>query len=447
MARISIAHHLAVVFLRARWDRDSGLQDSELQDSVLQTAQRYFRQPQPWLKPLVDRVMEQFPEFPPLDRLVRFIAMDVDFRLAVKTHNIKSLSLPTRRTLGRKVKVVHSWELPTIENGRQLAEWLDISQGELFWLANLVTRRPPGSSRSDHYVYTWIRKRSGGLRLVESPKVRLKEVQRRILNDLIGEIPTHHAAHGFCRGRSVVSFVEPHVGSPFCLKMDLKDFFPSIRFGRVVGLFRAAGYGAEVSRLLAALCTNAVDPGLLDGADAGSIQEKKSVSRLYGYRHLPQGAPTSPCLANLTAFSMDARLIGLARSANVTYTRYADDLLFSGGREWARSVRRFETTVGAIVMEEGYDVQFRKTRMMPSSQRQTATGVVINQRTNISRVEFDRLKAILFNCCRFGPGSQNRDGDPNFRLHLQGRIEWVRQLNESRAGKLQRLFERIDWTG
>ena len=157
---------------------------------------------------------------------------------------------------------------------------------------------------------------------------------------------------------------------------------------------------------------------------------------------MPQGAPTSPALANLAAHRLDARLAGLARAAEASYTRYADDLVFSGGESFARSIARFPVHAAAIALEEGFAVQHRKTRVMRQGVRQRAAGVVINQKTNITRDDYDQLKAILYNCVRHGPSEQNRGGVADFRAHLAGRVAYVARLNPQRGEKLSRLFAR-----
>jgi hypothetical protein len=161
--------------------------------------------------------------------------------------------------------------------------------------------------------------------------------------------------------------------------------------------------------------------------------------------HLPQGAPTSPALANLSAFRLDCRLNRLAESCAASYTRYADDLLFSGGEELARQSGRFQTQVGAILLEEGFRPNHRKTRMLRQGQRQQAAGLVLNEKPNIERRELDRLKAILTNCARQGPASQNHGKHADFRAHLQGKLAWVAFIHPGKGEKLHPIFERIDW--
>jgi hypothetical protein len=135
----------------------------------------------------------------------------------------------------------------------------------------------------------------------------------------------------------------------------------------------------------------------------------------------------------------------LAREFGGDYTRYADDLLFSGDQDLARSARRFCTFVCAIALEEGFRVNMRKQRIMGANARQCATGLVLNEKPNIPRRDFKVLKAILHNCVQHGPQSQNRGGVQNYRTHLAGRIGYVESIHPARGALLRTLFERIRW--
>lgn len=161
--------------------------------------------------------------------------------------------------------------------------------------------------------------------------------------------------------------------------------------------------------------------------------------------HLAQGSPTSPALANLTAFALDRRLTGLARRLDVTYTRYADDLVFSGGRHLLRKSRPVIDLVTRIAVDEGFRVNELKTRVMTSSQRQTVTGLVVNERRNIPRPDYDRLRAVLRDAAVNGPHQANRDDHPDFRSHLDGKVEWAATDNPARRAKLEELASMIDW--
>src|SRR5262249_38739262 len=124
-------------------------------------------------------------------------------------------------------------------------------------------------------------------------------------------------------------------------------------------------------------------------------------------------------------YRVDCRLAGLAKSVEADYTRYADDLAFSGDVTFERHIERFSTHVAAVLMEEGFKVHHRKTRIMRQGVRQHLTGLVANQHMNVMRTDFDRLKATLTNCLRHGPDSQNRNAHPHFRSHLEGRVVFV----------------------
>jgi retron-type reverse transcriptase len=289
-------------------------------------------------------------------------------------------------------------------------------------------------------------KRSGRIRLIEAPKPRLKKLQRQILALILARIPPHPAAHGFLKGRSIKTFTAPHVGQRVILRMDLMDFFPSISGARIQTVFRTMGYPESVADLLGGICTNAAprDVWIKPEFDSNVIQLREAWA-LYAQPHLPQGAPTSPALANLCAYRVDCRLSGLVKSVGARYTRYADDLAFSGGDDFEQCVERFSTHVAAILHEEGFAVHHRKTRIMRQGVRQHLAGLVANQRVNVIRADFDRLKATLNNCIRLGPESQNRDAHFSFRAHLEGRVGFVEMINPAKGQRLRALFERIQW--
>jgi len=337
-------------------------------------------------------------------------------------------------------KFLSARELPIFHTPQQLADWLQIPLGRLAWLTHHGrTGRRPETVEASHYHYHWLKKRTGGRRLIEAPKSQLKSVQRRILREILDRVPPHPNAHGFVRERSVVSNAAPHVGSRFVIRLDLENFYANVRFSRVVAIFRRLGYSREAALWLSRLTTAAL-PANMPFAEG----DPESV-RPYLAPHLPQGAPTSPALANLSAFAMDIRLSGFAAAFAARYTRYADDLTFSGPESLGRALWKFLPLATKIIRSERFRVNVRKRKVVRSNQRQRVTGVIVNEKVNVSRGEFDRLKAILTNCARHGAASQNRDGRENFAAHLRGRIAHVRQLNPHRGEKLQRLYERIRW--
>jgi len=334
------------------------------------------------------------------------------------------------------VAAAAGWPIPRIESARELADWFWLDDGQLEWFADLHSLgEKTNSGKLRHYHYRILSKASGGLRLIEAPKPRLKEMQRQILDFILNVVPAHPAVHGFVKGRSIQTFAAPHVGRQVVLRMDLQNFFPSFRFARVRALFRTMGFPETVADLLGGICTTITPAEIW----------KKLEDEGYARRHLPQGSPSSPALANLGAYRMDCRLRGLAASAGADYTRYADDLAFSGNAEFERHVESFSAHAAAIVLEEGFSVQHRKTRIMRQGVRQHLAGLVTNQKLNIARRDFDELKAILTNCVRLGPESQNRARHSDFRAHLDGRICFVEKVNPEKGSRLRQIFVRIQW--
>jgi retron-type reverse transcriptase len=281
--------------------------------------------------------------------------------------------------------------------------------------------------------------------LLEIPKVAVKRAQRRILAIILDAVPVHPAAHGFCQSRSIVTNAAAHCGKPIVLRFDLTDFFPSITSARVFRIFRTIGYSNDVSRILTGLCTTSLPADVWDQRPSARPGADFLIRQRLITRHLPQGAPTSPALANLAAHRLDRRLAALAKSAGAVYTRYADDITFSGDANLARSRKRFADQVALIASEEGFTLNFRKSRILRAGTRQHVTGVVVNVHPNIPRAEFDELKAILTNCIRHGPNSQNRAGAADFRVHLLGKVAHATSINAKRGEKLKGLFSRIVW--
>src|SRR6185437_6935701 len=345
------------------------------------------------------------------------------------------------------VTSARTWDLPPILCAGALADWLQLSVGDLEWFADLkALGYQKNAARLRHYHYRVLLKHSGAIRLIESPKPRLKQLQRQILAGILEKIPPHPAAHGFLKGRSIQTFVAPHVGQRAVLRMDLRDFFPSFAAARIKAFFRTLGYSQSVAGLLGGICTNAT-PRDVWSKPAFDInpQQLREARVLYARPHLPQGAPTSPALANLCSYRIDCRLAGLAKSAGANYSRYADDLAFSGDAEFESCLERFSAHVAAILQEEGFVVNYRKTRIMRQGVRQRIVGLVANQRLNVVRNEFDRLKAILTNCVRHGIHTQNRNAHPDFRAHLEGRVSFVEMINPAKGMRLRRTFDQIRW--
>jgi hypothetical protein len=244
----------------------------------------------------------------------------------------------------------------------------------------------------------------------------------------------------------VRSAVAQHAASDVVIRADLESFFAAITAARVRGVLSRAGLAADVARTVAGVCTTVVPLAVWREVPPSTDRD---VHFRWGRRlatpHLPTGAPTSPALANLVAFSLDRRLAGLAASFGGRYTRYVDDLLFSGGSRLCNGRAAFVSALGQIVRDEGFRLVARKTVVLGASGRQQVLGAVVNDHPTLARRERDNLRAVLHNCSVQGPASQARGRD-RFREHLLGRVSAVAGLDPVLGARLHAQFAEIDWT-
>lgn len=308
--------------------------------------------------------------------------------------------------------------LPALDAAGHLAEAIGVTVSELRFLA--FSRRV---STTTHYVRFEIPKKRGGSRQISAPMPRLKQVQYWILHNILDKIDIHDAAHGFAASRSIVSNATPHVGAKVVVNADLKDFFPTIDYRRVKGVFSAFGYSEALATIFALICT---EPEIvqveLDGKRYFVAQSA---------RHLPQGAPTSPALTNIICRKLDRRLVGLAQSLKFTYTRYADDLTFSTSDVIATEtgVGRLLRGVRYITKEEGFTVHPDKTRVLRDGAQKEVTGIVVNEKLNVDRKTRRRFNALLFQIERDGIEGKQWGTSPDLLASIEGYANFVFMVN------------------
>jgi hypothetical protein len=305
---------------------------------------------------------------------------------------------PERRT--SDVARLQAQKLPVVHTAAELAAAAGVSLGELRFLA--FAREV---STTTHYRRFTIPKRTGGERVISAPRRRLKRVQRwileRVLEPLLGAPAPSDPAHGFRSGRSTVSNALPHVGAAVLVNVDLRDFFPTVTYRRVKGLFAKLGYSEEVATVLGLVST---EPDIAETQLEGVTYH---VAR--GPRRLPQGAPTSPAITNALCRRLDRRILGWADKHGFAYTRYADDLTLS--------TRRADARVGAclgflrqVAGAEGFTVHPDKVRVVRRGGRQEVTGVVVNERPSVPRVELRKFRALLHHIDKDGPAGKTWAG-------------------------------------
>jgi RNA-directed DNA polymerase len=320
-------------------------------------------------------------------------------------------------------------DFKNLSSPRQLAALLEVEYSRLIYHIHKV---PPDK----RYTVFSIPKKSGGLRQITAPISPLKMIQRRLNVVLSTVIEPKHSAHGFVRGRNIRTNSKVHAGRQYIFTIDLADFFPSINFGRVRGVFMAPPFNlnSQVATVLAQICI------------FNNI--------------LPQGAPTSPTVSNLICRKMDQQLGRLARKYKCNYTRYGDDITFSTNKEVFPSAIAVtvadtnETLAGEelrnVVRANGFSINAKKVRLLYRCHRQTVTGLVSNKFPNVDRRYIRRIRAMLHAARKFGFDAaqahfharyynKHRNlaaGPPSFRKVLRGRIDFVGMVR----GHLDPLF-------
>ena len=247
-----------------------------------------------------------------------------------------------------------------------------------------------------HYRTFAIPKKSGGKRYISAPMPQMKGLQEWILRNVLVRLPVHEAAHGFVHGRSIITNAQVHTNSEFILSMDLKDFFPTLTFRRVKGIFRAMGYLEGISTILALICTEAPRQAMkINDPQTG---EEKWVHVAVGPRCLPQGSPRKPNAYKPSISSIGQtpdRICPKAQFAVYTVRRRLDGLSTKGETHKADWIQKVFTQV---VEDEGYHVHPTKTKLMGNGDRMEVTGLVVNEDLGVrvpSEVK-DMLQALPF---------------------------------------------------
>jgi hypothetical protein len=328
-----------------------------------------------------------------------------------------------------EAKLMHH-KLPLIRSALQLSEDMGFTLSELKWLTY-----HRNTATINHYTRFTIPKKSGGSREISAPKTKLRKAQAWVKTNILDNLAVHDAAYGFVNGKSTINNAKPHIGKDAVIKFDLKDFFPSISFVRVRGLFESFGYSRAISTLFALICTepprNEVE---FDG---------KMYYVAMSERQLPQGACTSPTITNLLCRRLDEKLTQLAIDKGFTYTRYADDLTFSGNEESLNQIGSLMNNVRSIVAFEGFVVNEEKTRVLRAARRQRVTGIVVNEKANLTRKDIRSFRALLHNVEQRGLDEENHKNHPHFWDYINGYVSYVQMVRPDIGQKFAAQVLRI----
>lgn len=319
--------------------------------------------------------------------------------------------------------------LPVAHDSKDLATIMGITLNELRFL----TYQKDVSAIS-HYQRFEILKKTGGSRLISAPMPRLKRAQYWILEKILQPLSLHDAAHGFVAKRSILSNAQPHVGKNVVINLDLKDFFPTVTYPRVKGVFKNLGYSEHLATVLGLLCTQS------DTQEVELDEQTWFVSN--GERFLPQGAPTSPNITNVLCRKLDIRLKGMANNLGFIYTRYADDLTFSSNTKDDHEIRQLLWRCRKIVRDEGFIVHPQKTRIMRKHKKQEVTGVTVNDKPGVDKKTLKRFRAVLFQIDKDGAEGKTW-GKGNIFCAIDGYANYVTMIDPAKGILLQKQVVHI----
>ena len=326
--------------------------------------------------------------------------------------------------------LLQSKGLPVFDTVADLSEATGLKISDLKFLS--YHRKIAGTS---HYIRFSVPKKSGGRRVISAPMPKLKSLQHWTLEAILNKIPVHTAANGFVIQKSILTNAIIHTGKDIVTNIDLKDFFPTINYARVKGLFVKLGYAEKISTILALICTEPErEEVTLDG---------KKYYVATGKRVLPQGAPTSPAITNIICYKMDCRFKGMADKMGFAYSRYADDLSFSAsGSEAIKNIQKLIWRVKKIITDEGFIIHPKKIKVMRKGARQEVTGIVVNKKPGINRKMLHRFRALIQQISKTGLENKKWKGG-NIAAEMTGYANFVAQVKPEQGNKFKSQLKEI----
>ena len=299
-------------------------------------------------------------------------------------------------------------------------------------------------NRQFYYQYYQIKKRSGnGFRQIVVPFDNLKAIQEYINSEILSKVSIHESAKGFACGQSILQNALPHKNAPAILNLDLAKFFDTIPEWRVYRLFKSLGYAKNLSVDLAKLTTVQLpDEYIMKFSES----EMKSYRRLVknGEAVLPQGAPTSPSLSNLILQGLDKRLSALAMKLNVQYTRYADDITFSGDLANLPKIKLLRH----IIKDEHLNINWQKVGIYKKGRKQLVTGLTISNDVHVHRTFKKNIKKHIYCCIKFGVENHKKHLGIDlgyYKEWLLGKIYFIKSIEPKAADQMLADFNKISW--
>ncbi len=328
------------------------------------------------------------------------------------------------------VNKLNQFGLPHFENIEALVSSMKLSVGKLRFLC--FNRKVSAVS---HYKRFYIPKKTTGKRLISAPMPLLKDAQYWILSNILYKIKPTEQAHGFVPTRSIISNAKPHIHKDVVVNLDLKDFFPSIDYKRVKGLFLKFGYSQQFATIFSLICTE---------PDVEMVEiDRNTYFTAKSERKLPQGAPTSPAITNLICYRLDHRFEGIAKKFGFIYTRYADDLTFSAEEEGSKLVGQLLWSVKQVIENEGFQLHPDKLKIMRRGFKQEVTGIVVNEKLSIDREELRQFRALIHQINQSGVTGKFWGKGKDLENSMRGYANFVKMVKPEQGRKFQTEIDKI----
>ncbi|MGM3224284.1 retron St85 family RNA-directed DNA polymerase [Dickeya zeae] len=287
--------------------------------------------------------------------------------------------------------------LPILENVDDLSQSLRLPK-------EVISKFSLNNDKYYHRIE--MKKKTGGIRHIESPLRELKAIQRWILRYILDKLAPSIYAKGFVRKKSIIDNAKPHEGNQYVLNLDLQDFFTNVPASHVYTLFRNIGYNNNIAFILTSFCTKS------------------------GY--LPQGAPTSPALSNLVCLRLDHRVSTYCKKRVLTYTRYADDLCISGNK--ILILQRASYLIKMIIADEGFTVNTKKEKFLGPKVRREVTGLTVTPRITISKKNYCVYRKRIYDLVRNEVQNKNEI--------IRGILSFVQSIDKDKGKKLSTFYQK-----